>query len=353
MRGEHRTIRMVRESVRMDIYPSYYAVDATFLFRNEGPATTVMMGFPESGSGDIRAEDYKRKTGFLRFATWVEGKQTPAQREPAELHEMHYKAYWVKQVAFSRGQQRTVRVQYRSRAGEVSNGERFGGYSFTGGNWKGAVDESSLMADLHLPGTWLVWQYKPTLERQGNRFILTRRNWQAEGSVSVTYMSTLPGWMALDGTLAWRPPGKVATLTEPGDVRVLDWAPPAVLRGGVPFVQLAALKGYLDRQAERARRSARAAISWDTRTKETSLTVGGRILSFRRGRAEMLVGNGKTIALPAATFVSPSAPYHPKGALYVPLTPVVEALGGTARVDPANHVVHLDLPPAGPAKSGR
>lgn len=58
LQGEHASIRMVSERVRVDVYEKYYDVQASFVFRNEGPATTVTMGFPESGGGDVDPAKY-------------------------------------------------------------------------------------------------------------------------------------------------------------------------------------------------------------------------------------------------------------------------------------------------------
>jgi hypothetical protein len=52
LKGEHPSVRMVREWVWMDVYPNHYTVKATYIFHNRGKATTVQMGFPEFGYGD-------------------------------------------------------------------------------------------------------------------------------------------------------------------------------------------------------------------------------------------------------------------------------------------------------------
>src|SRR5688500_15311611 len=69
LEGEHKSICMVREHVRMIILPGYtYRVTADFVFHNDGPATTVMMGCPESGGGDVDPNRYKKRSGFKSFA---------------------------------------------------------------------------------------------------------------------------------------------------------------------------------------------------------------------------------------------------------------------------------------------
>ncbi len=157
MNGKHTTIRMVRERVQMDVYAGYFDVDVHFLFKNDGPKTTVQMGFPESGGGDINSGEYSHHTGFLSFHTWVDDQPVTAKRLPASAPECEYRTFWVKTVPFAAGQSRTVRVQYSSPTFDESTGEEFINYDFTGGNWKGAVDESLLEISFHQPGAHLVW----------------------------------------------------------------------------------------------------------------------------------------------------------------------------------------------------
>jgi len=353
MTGEHASIRMVREWVRMDIYSRYYDVDATFVFRNYGQAVSVTMGFPESGGGDIQRKKYRTTSGFLRFATWVDGKPVNTRRKAAEIDERDgsYETYWVKQVSFDRGQERTVRVQYRSKAGEVSDGERFAGYHFTGGNWKGKVDESTLVISMHTPGTHLIKANPASLKRSPNSFTFRRVNWQADTTVSLNFMSTLAGWLEFGN---WREglafAEQAKTVKFPGRAAALDWAPPAAVRDGVCFVHLRRLARFINSRAEQTGRSGRASVSWDPETKEVSLQAGGRVLSFLPGRAEMLVSADKKIPLPAAPFVSPPAPGYPAGTLYVPLKPIVDILGLHFRVSPSGHRLYIEPKPQPGAK---
>src|SRR5690606_38790314 len=143
--GEHKTIRMVREQIVMTLGRSEYVTDAHFVFRNDGPATTVKMGFPEGAGGDSDFANLKKKTSFKEFKAWVDGREIKAMRMIADANEDDFTldALWVKTVPFQRGQTRNVRVRYRSPLGTSTDGD-FVFYDFTGGNWKGKVDESTL-----------------------------------------------------------------------------------------------------------------------------------------------------------------------------------------------------------------
>ena len=66
VRDEKTTIRMLEETVTMDLYPTRYLVTAEFTFTNTGPATSVKMGFPETGGGvDIDSKYYRTHSSFV------------------------------------------------------------------------------------------------------------------------------------------------------------------------------------------------------------------------------------------------------------------------------------------------
>lgn len=353
LKGEHATVRMVREQVRIDVYHSHYDVEATFIFCNEGARATVAMGFPESGGGDIRAQEYKSRSAFLRFATWVDGQRVNARRQQAAINE-GYRAYWVKQVTFGEKQERTVRVRSRSTAGGDISGQRSVTYNFTGGNWRGVVDESVLRIVTHLPGVCLVAfdtgrskrKGKVALDsrprRKGSEFVLRRTNWEAEGVGRLLYRRTLPGWLFIDGIQDYRDPSpNWDVVVQPGRARELNWAPPGLMRDAVVFIRLDSLRDYLDSRSKAGVPGATSAISWDQAARQVVLQVGARHWEFQAGRAVMLVDGKRSVPLPAPPFISPPDGYHQGGAFYVPLKPVLELFGMTFRVSPSGHRLYI------------
>lgn len=190
LEGEHRQVRMVRETVRVDLNTAdaSYDVSAEFVFRNEGPAVTVTMGFPETGGGaDFGAKPYATRSAFRSFATWVDGAPTPAARARVRTSgDDEYEAFWVKTVRFGANQTRRVRVLYRAACGTNAAGERFAVYDFTGGNWRGSVDESTLLVTLSGPGVSgasvraVPLQQLSSLETRGGRYFFRWVHWQAQ-----------------------------------------------------------------------------------------------------------------------------------------------------------------------------
>ena len=202
LKGEHRHVQMVREHVR--IVPAWggFQTTADFVFRNYGAATTVEMGFPESQDGVDRdgAESlayFRSHPTFSRFRSWVDGRRVRVRRHVnRETHRVG--ALWVKTIRFARNQTRHVRVRYvSSSGGGASDGMMWVAYNFTGGNWRGEVEESVLDIDLW-NGTFLLpqWEHEikgvTHIQRNGNRFRFRWTHWQAQQEFQLSYYSVFP-----------------------------------------------------------------------------------------------------------------------------------------------------------------
>ncbi len=185
--GEHPSVRMVSEQVKLEVGPRLVFGTAEFIFENQGPATKVLMGFPEGGHGDIDPHAYGNKSAFYSFASWVDGEKVSCKREIVQLRmDQIYEAHWVKEVAFAAGQRRTVRVAYVAPVGTVAGGMRDAEYHFTGGNWAGDVAQSKLEIRI-LPAGFKVVDSTSGLKSDGQRLNYARSDWEAEELVSVVY----------------------------------------------------------------------------------------------------------------------------------------------------------------------
>lgn len=191
--GEHPGVQMVREKVTLEVYPPLLFATADFTFQNHGAATRVTMGFPESGSGDIDPHDFGNKPGFFSFETWVDGEKVQTRREIVQLtKDQTYEAHWVKEVPFQAGQQRQVRVRYVGPVGSIAGGEREAKYVFSGGNWRGKVEESKLEVFIHPTGFKLL-ETPPGLKSDGQRLTWVQTDWEAEQAAEVVYTPARAG----------------------------------------------------------------------------------------------------------------------------------------------------------------
>jgi hypothetical protein len=98
-------------------------VDCTFVLHNTGKATRVLIGFPESGGGDIVVP----KMGFEYFRSYVDGKrvQVRVQEQRRESGPGGYFRWYLKRVRFGAGQTRVIRNVYRAPLGAISTGHDF------------------------------------------------------------------------------------------------------------------------------------------------------------------------------------------------------------------------------------
>ena len=64
----HGSVRMVSERVRARVSTDQIDVDCIFVMKNEGPADTVLFGFPDGAIGEACKENE-----FLSFRIWVDG----------------------------------------------------------------------------------------------------------------------------------------------------------------------------------------------------------------------------------------------------------------------------------------
>jgi hypothetical protein len=362
--GEHSSVRMVRETIAMTLGQTDYVTDARFEFHNGGAATTVKMGFPESGGGDIIGSNWRRKTSFKSFRTWVDGREIKATRMIAKSSsEEDFTAFWVKTVRFARGQTRHVRVLYRSALGGSTEGD-FIYYDFTGGNWKGKVNESLLSVTFTKPGDYLLMPdygtAKPTPRRSGNTFHYRWRNWQAQEGFRLAYMKRLPGALTLAATR-----GELTKLPEnlakaraftiaAGDGNFDPYSTATtsrtdyLWRDGHAFASIRAfyeglLYDYTNRQTSNSAPRWNGDFAWDAKTQTAVVTTGGAHRKVIRIRA-----NSPTFHIGKTAYRFSASPFFggqgEDRTLYVPLGSLVAALGGQVETNVKTRRVWYEVP---------
>ena len=337
MRGEHRQIAMQSEKIVITADDQFYDTVVDFVFRNDGGAANVQMGFPESSYGDVEAGT---KSTFLRFETSVDGRRVPAKRivVSGQNLEQGVEAFWLKTVRFAPRQTRRVRVSYRSAMGGTTSwGTRNAlAYYFSGENWKGLVERSDLEIRVKQPGLWIglpMWkngQIAMNLESKPDVAIFrkTWRNWQAQGGFLFGLTRAVPFWMLDRDTLdnVSVSPAVLANAKTfrvgpvPQELPQNAENPPAFVRGGVTYVSLSHLTRRLDDFAsdlEKYRKQRPVVhLKWDAKT-GSHLQAGNQVLSFKKGE------NG-AISLGDSGYPT----------LYVPLAPVADKLGLSYQIDP-------------------
>ncbi len=350
MRSEHSSVRMVRENIQMNLGPKDYEVTVDFVFTNDGPATVALMGFPESGTGDVPSNP--KQSGMKAFTTWVDGVPTKTVWTPVKSDDNGtYLAHWVKEVKFGANQSRKIRVRYRADyGGSATNGLRhFVSYDFTGANWKGTVDESALSVTFQRPGSFIVaGTIRPAGGESGavafvQKGASLRKTWKngeaqagftmAFGAAPATWRTTVaPGDMEdteapIPGSVIL-PAGKTRTVVVPGPAPTsYDWCPPVfTATGGVPMVAVRSL-GWL----------AETKLTPEDPTRDVKIAFGSHTGAFRLGdRAATL--DGKKITLSAAPRLLKESD---DGVLYVPLMPFATLIGLKLELLPGDHLARV------------
>ena len=357
-KGENPAIRMESEKVILTLKnEKQFATDANFVFVNDSSrAVTVRMGFPETNYGDGWEENEDRqKSGFVRFATSVDGVAIKAARTVIPTGQNNHDIWWLKTVAFRPRERKNVRVQTLSALGGSVEWalNRAMAYNFTGKNWKGLVSRSDLEIRIPLAGLWTVsaseWDeksqrpryWKPAVETRNGVAILRHSwtNWQAQTMATIGVKRVMPFWMVerpsetmmlSDEALANLVTVRVGNGA--GAIGKVDYnAPQAFVKDGVAFVNF----GYLAKRVGSSSDPKKSVTTYDAATKRSSIRRGDRRIIFAPDSKMMTTTQtGKLaseIVLPAAPILVPDL--DGSKSLYVPLMESAKALGVTATFD--------------------
>ncbi|MBS1717898.1 MAG: hypothetical protein JSS72_09230 [Armatimonadetes bacterium] len=160
MKG-HPSIRMVQEFVRAKVLPpnkhhrKEFAwpsakVYCRFVFRNDGPATTVKIGFPDICTN---REEEDTTPDLMNFHSEVDGQPVGIRYESGES----IQGFHVKHVHFGRHQTRVIEDWYEAPlSGGATNTHikddlmhirQFHYVMFSGGSWKGPIGRATVVID--------------------------------------------------------------------------------------------------------------------------------------------------------------------------------------------------------------
>jgi hypothetical protein len=323
LKGEHKDIQMVREVVQMTLDAMGYQTTVDFVFKNHAQtALSVQMGFPETGSGDV--EDNPKKSAMAGYSTWVDGVKVPAKWVPVKNKESGtYKAHWIKTVPFKAGQTRTIRVRYTSSYGtHVGPGlNKSVAYDFTGGNWKGVVEQSELQVLFKRSGNWiLAGQITPSggemgavkFTQKGNLLTKVWTNWEAQASFQLAFGQAHPEWRApADFSLPeGLPASKSFAIDTPGSDKKYDWLPPIIGTGAQTRIEIGAIE---------------AILSVPYSNEGFSVTIAGKEVVFKEGEQTATI-EGKEAPLTVTPMKIKMGTFE-EYSYYVPLNTVAKLAG--------------------------
>jgi hypothetical protein len=296
----------------MAIYTEYADVDCTFVLHNTGKATSVLIGFPESGGGDIVVP----KMGFRYFRSYVDGKrvQVRVQEQRRDVDPGGYFRWYLKRVRFGAGQTRVIRNVYRAPLGAISTGHDFFDYILTtGASWKGKIGRSDIIVELSGLDHVVDLEIRPEgYRRVGNRIVWRLENYEPKENIFIMFFQ------------------HYRLYADIGESRIVSRD--ALIRP----------QGTLMIDADWFRSIQGVRVAWDGATQRVTIadSVSGRQIVMRVGDRWAIV-NGQRVQLP----VAPSW-YHEWGrrVVRVPLRSVVEALGGQVAFKRESATVEVQFP---------
>ncbi|PQV64234.1 hypothetical protein B1R32_10679 [Abditibacterium utsteinense] len=344
-------VQLESETTRVRVFEKYAEETATYQFRNLGGATTVAMSLCETeAQGSYRGP----VPGFASFSARLDNQPLPTQQQSSQRTEAGIEpqnvVLHVAQVHFAPAQTRRIELKGRTTQYE---GLLFDGdlsYVFGGSHWAEKVKKSEINVEFRVPNTYILNAYQGTrdyfedtdavpIETRGATATFNRRNWRPAGKFSLSFVTTLvPDWLAEKGVGILE-----KTLTVSGKAQGLAgvgfYLPPALVREGVTFVRL-------DLLSEKFRLPRREVeLVFEKPFQVATLSAGRQKIRFQRGQKRWSL-NGRTLTLPVAPFAEVESG-HDIGedtVLYVPLFPVVKALGGSANANQKTHRFYVRLP---------
>ena len=293
LRSEHGSIRMISEKVEAKLTRDNGAkVRCTFIFKNEGKATTVMMGFPE------RAEGEEPKQTIKAFKSWVNGKRVKTRLIQGKAGWVgEYKGWHVKDVPFKAGETLTIVDTYTGGIGGNIDGWKWFEYILkTGASWKGRISRADISVDVSaLLRARKITSISPKgYTRSGGVVKWALRNIEPKKDINILMVPTVivDFYMGAQDENHCAPEDRI---------------------NGTYMVEAVHLLGYVDSMVEQS----------------------GKCLMKENGHTLVLTPGSKTAVLDGKKRIKlPQAPYMgPYNRLVVPIAAVVRALGGTASLD--------------------
>jgi len=303
---EHPTVRMVSEKVHAKIGWKGAKVRCEFVFKNDGPATVVSMGFPEKSWGDVGPIV---RSGMGGFKSWVDGEPFATKFVPSRKSldggPREYKAWHVKDVPFGAHQTRTVVNEYDSGLGMDSMGGRFFNYILRSGkSWKGKIREALIEVDVsEIPPCWKVSGGPPGSRVRGeSKITWTLRDFEPDADVTLYIQRKEKVWIGGprygDPVTAQQPRSVDDCRCQMAHVRRLDGS-----------------------------RDWGVLVSWDAAKRECTVEYRGRSLRLIPDSQTAFLDDASEVELPCAPYVAR------RGRFIAPIVAVAEALGMTVTRD--------------------
>lgn len=151
---EHTRVKMVSKDITAEANTRYTYFEAVFTFHNDGPETTVLMGFPEASGLNEEAleEQYHRRfhQDLEDFKTYVNGEKVEVEKEEGLLQDnginaMDFPNWYTWKVDFAENETIEVKNTYKA-PNSVEGGflTSTGYIKSTGATWQGSIGKARI-----------------------------------------------------------------------------------------------------------------------------------------------------------------------------------------------------------------
>ena len=330
--GSHPTVRMLREKVDIKLGLFSAKVRCEFVFKNEGSATTVKMGFPEVGyeyHPELQQSKQTEKRTQTHFESWVDGKPVKTTFTYSTGDEYgEYQAWTVKEVKFDKGQTRTVVNKYEGRVSPFWE-ESFRYVLSTGRNWKDKIGKAIITVDTsELQRYWRVIPRTPKgAVTKGSSINWVLKDFEPEQDVVLEIERK-----------------QRIFIGDPADaVMVNDFDFEVYHERGITMAPIKYLD--IDRLSASGRLNdaksmgdwppgvpkALAHVAWNSARRECTVSYQGHTLVLRPGQKTAMLDGSKKIKLPEKPYIMTVG--FPSD-FYVPILAVAKAVGIKIGYDP-------------------
>lgn len=332
MKPEHTSIRMGEEQVDIVIHGLTADVTCKFVFKNEGPATDVQMGFPDRSANTSVEDEEANPMCIQKFKSWVDGKpMAVSHTKPHNLgsytfedYDHNYDSWYVKSVHFNAGQTRVVEDKYTCLAG-VDQIRTFALFYYvlkTGASWKGKIGKAVITLDTSgIDSHFRPYDLKPQgYTQKGKKYIWILRNFEPKEDMSFDFAS--------------EPRINSCPICFFGQ-----------MEHNHAFVRAGSLEDCIY--------DCNAQVNWDTKTHRCIITLTKKPATGTKQKAqwhstiEITPGSRKAVRDGHRVVWMKHSPQIEGGRLLVPFADVVRALGGEAGCGKDSYHIYSIFPASG------
>lgn len=203
---EHTQVKMVSKDVTAEVNVLETYFEAVFTFHNDGPETTVLMGFPEASGMDREPSEehpYRRFHQDLEdFTTYIDGEMVEVEREEGLLQDsglnaVEFPNWYTWKVDFAEDETVVVKNTYRAPNSVEAGILTSTGYiKSTGATWQGSIGEARITFKLQdISPHQLIFAVPPGFQVEDGNLIWEWENLEPRHNIEISFNIHFSGHM--------------------------------------------------------------------------------------------------------------------------------------------------------------